>query len=137
MDYKDTVNLPKTDFPICPILDARKSEVYSAFFNYKENRLTRQSENSAVTPEVLCGRISHPTIFIGSGLKTYGPMLSRILGDSFMEREIADGDPVAAGVARLASGGFDEIMSRDLSSLKINYVRKSEAELNYSSKRQM
>ena len=33
--------VPLTDFAICPILDARKSEVYSALFSYKDGQLAR------------------------------------------------------------------------------------------------
>lgn len=124
--------VPPTDFSICPILDARKSEVYSAFFIYKDGRLARQSEDAANAPEVLCKGISRPTVFIGSGLNTYREKLSGVLGDLFMESEAADGDSVAVGVARLAARRLDETKSRDLSSLKINYARKSEAELNFS-----
>ncbi len=126
--------VPQTDYAICPILDARKSEIYGAFFSYKEGQLARQSENFAITPDALCKEITRPTIFIGSGLHTYRQKLSSILGSLFMDKEINDGDSVAVGLTRLAARRFDEIKSCDLSSLKINYVRKSEAELNYSGK---
>ena len=127
--------VPPTNFAICPILDARKSEVYTAFFIYKDGRLTRQSEDSATAPEALCKAISQPTVFIGSGLNTYRQKLSGILGKFFMERDVGGGYPVAVGLTRLASARFEEMKSYDLSSLKINYVRKPEAELNYSAKR--
>ena len=98
-------------------------------------RVCRQSEDSATAPEALCKAISHPTVFIGSGLNTYRQKLSGILGDLFMESEAADGNSVAVGVTRLATRRFDEIKSCDLSTLKINYARKSEAELNFSGRR--
>lgn len=126
--------VPKTDFQICPVLDARKGEVYSAFFSYVEDQLTRKSENSASAPEALCQRIVEPTVFVGSGLNAYRQKFSQTLGDLFKEGEIAAGDTVAASSARLASGRFEENKNRDLSSLRINYVRKSEAELNYTRK---
>jgi len=129
--------IPKTNFQICSILDARKSEVYCALFYYKENQLTRISENTAITPENLCKIISKPSIFIGSGLNTYRQQLADTLGELYIENNILEGDSIAASATRLAMGNINKKENCDLSSLKINYVRKSEAELNYTGHRQL
>lgn len=127
--------VPKTDNQICSILDARKSEVYCALFCYKENQITRITENSAISPENLCNTISHPTVFIGSGLKTYHQLLSDTLGELFIESKIGEGDSIAASATRLALEDIVNKENFELSSLRINYIRKSEAELNYTGHR--
>ena len=127
--------VPITDYQICSILDARKSEVYCALFCYKGNQFTRISENSALTPENLCRLISKPTIFIGSGLNTYRQLLNDTLGELFIETNVLEADSVAASATRLATQSITKKENLDLSSLKINYVRKSEAELNYTGNR--
>lgn len=127
--------VPKTDYQICSILDARKREVYCALFCYKENQLNRITENSAITPENLCNTITHPTIFIGSGLNTYQQLLHDTLGELFIERKIGEGDSIAASAAYLALEDINKSENFELSSLSINYVRKSEAELNYTGHR--
>ncbi|MGV7221879.1 MAG: tRNA (adenosine(37)-N6)-threonylcarbamoyltransferase complex dimerization subunit type 1 TsaB [Nitrospinales bacterium] len=129
--------IPKTDYQVCPLLDARKSEVYCAMFAYEENQLTRITENSAIKPENLCKTISRPTIFIGSGLITYRQLLIDTLGELFIEGKALEDDSVAASASRLAFGDIEKKKNFDLSSLKINYVRKSEAELNYTGHRQL
>lgn len=125
-----------TDFQICPVLDARKGEVYNAIFYRRKDRLIRISENSVAPPEKLCAEITEPTIFLGSGLAAYRRLFSEKLGPLFEENEENNDHSVAASAAVLASGRFEEKNSYDLSSLKINYVRKSEAELNYIKKQQ-
>ena len=52
-----------TPFLICPILDARKGEVYTAFYRYgEENFLKRQPAYQAITPEDLIKKINEKTI---------------------------------------------------------------------------
>ena len=129
--------VPKTDYQICSILDARKREVYCALFHHQDNQLTRITENSAIKPENLCKIISKSTIFIGSGLNTYRQLLIDTLGELFIERKILEEDSIAASASRLALRTIEKKKNFDLSSLKINYVRKSEAELNYTGHRQL
>jgi tRNA threonylcarbamoyladenosine biosynthesis protein TsaB len=65
-----------TSYLVCPILDARKKEVYTAFYRYKEGiSLQRQSDYQAILPEDLVKNIKEHTIFLGEGLKTYGDFL--------------------------------------------------------------
>ncbi|MFQ5450739.1 MAG: tRNA (adenosine(37)-N6)-threonylcarbamoyltransferase complex dimerization subunit type 1 TsaB [Nitrospinaceae bacterium] len=119
-----------TPHPICPILDARKKEIYTAFFKYEENRLDRISPDCAIAPEELCGRISGPTVFLGSGLDPYGGFFSARLGPRFVHPPPRMS--IAAAAALLAHPRFDDGAEVDLDDLRITYVRKSEAELNFS-----
>ena len=65
-----------TPYLICPILDARKKEVYTAFYRYnRENLLVRLSDYRAVLPEVLIKEVKEKTIFVGNGVTTYGEIL--------------------------------------------------------------
>jgi tRNA threonylcarbamoyladenosine biosynthesis protein TsaB len=65
-----------TSYLICPILDARKGEVYTAFYRYDEaNLLKRRSDYQAMRPEDLVKNIKEKIIFVGDGIKTYGDYL--------------------------------------------------------------
>jgi tRNA threonylcarbamoyladenosine biosynthesis protein TsaB len=69
-----------TPYLICPILDARKQEVYTAFYRYEQgHHLTRQSSYQAIRPEDLVKRIKEITVFIGNGVKVYGDYLQEAL----------------------------------------------------------
>ena len=144
-----------TGHPICAILDARKKEVYCAFFRYEGNRMSdpaasgrgirqefsfkyegnklkRSTLDRAMPPEELCEMVSAPTVFIGSGLDSYGDYFSRRLGSLFIDNSNAIRHSVAASAALLAKPHLENHPCFDLGELKIKYVRKSEAELNFT-----
>ncbi len=121
-----------TGHPICAILDARKKEVYCAFFRYEGNKLKRSTLDRAMPPEELCEMVSEPTVFIGSGLDSYGDYFSRRLGSLFIDISNAIRHSVAASAALLAKPHLENHPCFDLGELNIKYVRKSEAELNFT-----
>ena len=116
--------------PICPVLDARKKEVYTARFKYTGEHLSRVTPDQAVSPQELCELITEPTIFLGGGLEPYGETLFSKLGDSYIYQAQIKNQTVAASAAQIAFNKFRDSPSFDLDALAIHYVRKSEAELN-------
>ena len=75
-----------TSLQICPVLDARKQEVYAAFFKYQEDgQLRRESPDCVVSPQALAERVTQPTVFIGPGLEIYGSYWSQTLGPLFIQ----------------------------------------------------
>jgi tRNA threonylcarbamoyladenosine biosynthesis protein TsaB len=123
-----TLDSPK--YPICTALDARKSEVYAAVFESQKDGLRPLLKESALSPEALCGKIKAPTLFIGNGVERYREIFKESLGALFVEPETRSRFSTAAGAAILASPQFDHQKHFDLNQLKINYIRKSEAELS-------
>ena len=123
-----TVDSP--DHPVCATLDARKSEVYAAVFESRENDLYPLLSESAFSPEALCEKIEVPTLFVGSGAERYHSVLKGSLGTRFVEPGAQPRFSSAAGAAILASRRFEHQKHFDLDQLKINYIRKSEAELS-------
>ncbi len=74
-------NISPTPYLICPILDARKGEIYTAFYRY-ERRVHSQAAYRLIrpsSPEDLVKKIEEKTIFLGSGVKTYGDYLRNAL----------------------------------------------------------
>lgn len=125
-----------TPHPICALLDARKKEVYCAFFKYQESNLKRLTPDTATTPEELCKNITETTVFIGNGLETYGEFLHHELGARFIDGSKTKKHTVAASAALLAQPYLSQNPSINLDELKITYVRKSEAEINLLKKKQ-
>ena len=119
---------------ICAILDAKKKEVYTASFCGNGNILERLTPDRALTPSQLCQKINEPTVFIGTGLNSYGPFLSSQLGGNFIPTQSKCTDTVAACATRLAQNCFEYKKTTDLDELTIKYVRKSEAELKFNEK---
>ena len=72
--------LPFSRHPICPLLDARKGEVYCALFRWTEGGLVQEMEDAALALEVLAARVAEPTIFVGDGAALHAPALAGALG---------------------------------------------------------
>ena len=123
-----TIDFP--EHPICTVLDARKSEVYAMVFESRKEGLHPLLKESALSPEALCEKIKSPTLFIGSGAERYHQLFKENLGFRFVEPMTQPKFSSAAGAALLASRQFDCQKHFDLDQLKINYIRKSEAELS-------
>jgi tRNA threonylcarbamoyladenosine biosynthesis protein TsaB len=129
------LQISPTPYLICPILDARKSEVYTAFYRYEGGNFPkRQSVYQAIGPEDLIKKIKEKTIFVGDGVKTYGDYLRDALPSlaTFppFQLHVPHGSLVAKlGLELLRKG---EVL--DLSSFTPIYVRSSEAEINWKEK---
>lgn len=121
--------LPAARWQICPVLDARKQEVYAALFRHEPAGLRRIADDAAMAPDDLCRRIRHPTLFLGDGLATYGALFRERLGARMLLPPLASRGARPACVAEL---GRQRLLrgERDLvESLVPRYLRPSEAEL--------
>ncbi len=121
-----------TPYLICPIIDARKGEVYSAFYRYeKPNHLKRLSEHQAIKPVVLFGMVKELTIFLGDGVKTYGEDVRNSLKSFALIPPAALHIPHGSVVARL---GVELLLRKDyldLATFTPFYVRLSDAETKW------
>lgn len=121
-------SLPYCRYPICPLLDARKKEVYCALFEHRGAELMRLMEDAALVPEALVERISQPTLFVGDGWRVYGTFLREALGGLAISPPASRGASPAAvadlGRRRLLRGEKDSVEA-----LVPRYIRPSEAEL--------
>lgn len=119
------------DYPICPILDARKKEVYAALFKWKKDELIRLKEDSVLNFEDLKEWLSEKTIFVGDGLNIYREKLAQIFGDKALFAKNTHNITSPAIVAMMGEEKAKEgkfISARDLQPI---YLRKSEAEIKF------
>jgi tRNA threonylcarbamoyladenosine biosynthesis protein TsaB len=120
--------LPFADAPVCPILDARKGEVYLSLYRWSGSGMERQWDYLALPPESAAARLEAPVILLGNGIAACRPWLDR-LGEGARVAPAAQRMPSAAAVAVLgravlvAGGG---VSAEALAPL---YLRPSEAEL--------
>lgn len=120
---------------ICPVLDARKKEVYAALFRGDgEGNLQKISEDWVLSPEKLCSRIVEKTVFLGSGIEVYGETFKKNLGSRALFAPPELSLPRAVHVARLGLPKFQAGRTLDLFSFTPVYVRRSEAEIHYEAK---
>lgn len=121
--------LPHAADPVCPILDAKKGEVYASLFHWEAGRMVRDWEYLALSPADLCSRLSGPVIFVGDGVAAFEKFLSEALGPRARFAPPARRLPSAACVAQL---GHSRLLSGEVvepATLIPLYIRPSEAEL--------
>jgi tRNA threonylcarbamoyladenosine biosynthesis protein TsaB len=116
-------------YAICPVLDARKKEVYTALFNSEKDQCLRSTPDQAISAVDLCNQIK-PTVFVGNGLDIYKDIFTSCLKENFVNKVPKINLTVAASAVLIANA--QKILHYELDSLMINYVRPSEAELNYT-----
>ncbi len=125
--------LPFARHPVCPILDAKKGEVYAALYRTDGGRLERLWEDRAVAPErlaaALAAEVPGPVVFLGDGVAPFAPLLRRLLGDDACLVPPANRLPSAATVAELGRAALERGESADPAALVPRYLRRSEAEL--------
>ena len=118
---------------VCPILDARKCEVYAAAFRKQGNQLERLTED-ALMPilsflEELRGlEKTAPCLFIGDGVDACRPVIQQAAD---LQICIADEDAmptVAASVALLSERQFVDHREAQLGDLMPVYLRRPECE---------
>ncbi len=117
---------------ICPVVDAKRGEVYAAFYRPAGDTINRLTDFKAIAPDALAELLGlegyDRIIFAGDGLEFYSDILMQVLGD---KAELADKDdwwPLASDLIKVArprieAGDFD-----DLYQLAPIYVRLSQAE---------
>ena len=116
---------------ICAVLDARKKEVYSAFFRQDGFGAVRQLSNISVTrPEHLAERIEEPVYMVGDAVAVYGDLWQAMLGDAYESAPAQMHVPTAASLGFLAAEQMLAGQILDAASAVPLYVRASDAELS-------
>jgi len=114
---------------VCPVLDARKKEVYAAFFRWEGGVLSRLTPDLALPPDALPGRAPEGEIvFCGDGVGPFGAMLRERLGGRAGLVEGPEGLPRAGAVGILGETAFREGAAEDPGTAIPRYLRLSEAE---------
>ena len=116
---------------LCVVLDARKREVYAAFFARDAGgEITRLSDDMVLSPEELANQISVPCLFVGDGVERYGAIIREHCGPHTELLPLAAVPPRGGIVARLAWLRFKQGDHDDVAQLIPHYIRRSDAERN-------
>jgi len=121
------------DKPLCVILDARKKEVYAAFYECLADGTVKQtSDYMVLPPEQLAARISVPTVMAGDGADLYADLFREILAEKALLVDTTCHFPRAASVGKSAWPVYNRREFLEPASAVPIYVRASDAELNFS-----
>ncbi len=121
--------LPFAAFPVCPVLDARKGEVYASLYHWAEGGMQRDWGYLALSPEVLCDRLSGPVIFLGDAVEPLRGLFEARLGSNAHFAPASRRLPSPGCVGALGHAYLSTGRTVDASALAPLYLRPSEAEL--------
>ena len=122
---------------ICAAVDARKREVYVAFYRCDGAGVARRiGEIRALDPQKLPDEIKEPVVIVGDGVLVYGDHWRRELGEKVQFAPVSQHYPSAAVIGFLAGGNLQNNRILDLAAAVPLYVRSSDAELSLEMKKQ-
>lgn len=136
----DALALPLTTYSglVCPVLNARKHEVYSAIFAGDSGALTRLAAPMAVDIPALVHSLApwpkQPILFLGDGVATYRQQLLAQLGSRAQFAHPAAMLPRGATVAQLGLELLQAGQGLSPLAIKPEYIRPSEAEVQWKEK---
>ena len=127
-------NFPCSAYPLCLMLDARKSEVYAALYKWEQNSFSTVLECISIRPEALLKTLKGSVLFAGEGVLVYKEKIIEMMRERAV---IAPMDKMVPSPANIAMLGMTKALRgefADISETVPVYVRKSEAEVKWSEK---
>lgn len=131
-------NITYTNHLICPIMDARRNQVYTSFYVWEGDALKRQSDYLGIEIDEciqLAKEYHRPVVFLGDGILVYGDIIKEKMGDSeFLFAPQSCNMQKASSIGSLAMVLAREGKMQDSMEFVPFYLRKSQAEREYEAK---
>jgi len=115
--------LALSQLPICPLLDARRNQIYSALYKFEGGSLKELSPPRATSLEELLSSLDLPVVFTGDAVGKFRRKIEEELKDGAIFAPPELSRPAASSVAVLGSVALAEGEISDLSSLEPIYIR--------------
>jgi tRNA threonylcarbamoyladenosine biosynthesis protein TsaB len=123
------MNLPYASYQVCPMLDARKNEVYTGLYQVT-NLPAVISPDCVTTPGDFLQKITSPAIFVGDGALRYRGLIEEILADNALFAVPTHHIPRPSAGCLLAEAAHIQGYSVVPEQLLPTYLRLSEAEVS-------
>ncbi|HHV28033.1 MAG TPA: tRNA (adenosine(37)-N6)-threonylcarbamoyltransferase complex dimerization subunit type 1 TsaB [Clostridium sp.] len=130
-------NIPMNSFAICPVMDARNNQVYTALYDWNENAQKRITEYMGIPVSELVELIKgmgKKVIFAGDAAKMHEEYFKKELGDDCV---IAPGNLLLQRASSVAHIAYLKAVDNEVESsfdMVPFYLRKSQAEREYEKK---
>ena len=122
-------NTPFPHYPVCPLLDARKQEVYAALYRRNGRNTIQEMPDTVISLAEMAGRITGEVLFTGEGARLFAEDIQKIFGDRAYFAPLSSSVPSAASVAEIALMMFKRGERTDPDELVPMYIRRPEAEV--------
>jgi len=129
-------NLPHAAYPVCPMLDARKNEVYAATYRFEGSALVHGMAEAVLSLSRLSERLSAKTLFTGEASHLFRKNIVELFGDRALFAPLSAILPSAASVAEIGLDMIKNGKQADPDNLTPMYIRRPEAEVAWEKKQQ-
>lgn len=121
---------------ICPILESKKNEIYSALFRGGDNfnKILEYKCEDIYTLLARIGPLKEKIIFLGEGVKNYQEIIEKKMGSNALFTGSQLFFPRGVNVAFLGMEKLKKGRKDDIATLSPLYLRKSEAEIIWEKK---
>lgn len=130
-------NLPYSAYPVCPMLDARKKEVYAATYRFEGADMAQIMAEAVLSLSLLSERISEKTLFTGEASHLFREDIEKIFGDRALFAPVSSILPSAATVAGIGLNMIKSGKKTAPDSLTPMYIRRPEAEVAWEKRTQL
>ncbi|MGL4798955.1 MAG: tRNA (adenosine(37)-N6)-threonylcarbamoyltransferase complex dimerization subunit type 1 TsaB [Cellulosilyticaceae bacterium] len=124
-------NMTFTEAIICPIMDARRNQVYTAYYKWQEASLERISDYLGIQIDELLETLkdeNRPVIFLGDGVAVFKEKIQEVLGEGAKFAPSHQLMQRASTLAHLAHQAYERGEVSDPDTFVPMYLRKSQAE---------
>ncbi len=124
-------NMWGTDKLVCPILDARRNQVYTGIYQFVEEKLDVVLDQDAMGIDELVEKLNElgrEVIFVGDGIPVYSDYIKENLNTGYSFAPAVFNRQRASSVATLGLQMYEEGKYESADDHKPIYLRKSQAE---------
>ena len=117
----------QTAWMVCPLIDARKGEVYTCRYRFGNGAITALTPEAVLSPEQAVTGIAEACLFAGTGVAVCGPAIDATMGQNArfappFQNALSPGIVAWLGMRRLEQGHAE-----DVDTLAPVYLRKPDA----------
>lgn len=131
-------NILDTGKLICPVIDAKRNQVYTTLYKNENSELIRLCDEKALHIEEIISiatTYDEEIIFIGDGFYPNEPKIKELLNDSYSIASINNNIPRASTIGMLGIKYSREGKVKHYIEYTPEYLRKSQAEREYEARK--
>lgn len=114
---------------VCPLLDARMSEIFGAIYSFEKGRRQKRTPDCVCKVEDLMQQIEQPPIVFGNGAALYAERIKAVHPEAVFLEPLCS-VPRASAVAAEAMSLLEQGVDTDPAQAVPIYLRQSQAEIN-------